>query len=93
MAILLLQWQSRAVRVEYALLRALVNVCTQCIHSQIFLGNYPSKRFTEEGAQGHIAAFEKKLTGIEDKIKARNEGLDVPYIYMMPTKIPNSITI
>ena len=60
---------------------------------QIFLGNYPSKRFTEEGAQKHIAAFEENLRTIEDDIKKRNEKLDVPYIYMMPTKIPNSITI
>jgi hypothetical protein len=57
------------------------------------LGNYPSKRFTEEKALKHIADFEKRLAEIESGIKKRNENLDVPYIYMMPTKVPNSITI
>ena len=60
---------------------------------QIYLGNYPAKRFTEEGPQQKITGFEKRLAEIDDEIESRNSDLDVPYTYMLPKKIPNSITI
>ena len=59
----------------------------------MFLGDYPYVRFTEDNIQGYIERFQKRLEGIEGEIKVRNESLDVPYIYMLPTNIPNSITI
>lgn len=64
-----------------------------CTHMQVYLGNYPKKRFTEEKVQQKIMAFESQLTEIVNEIRIRNSKLDVPYTYMMPTKIPNSITI
>lgn len=60
---------------------------------QVYLGDYPYKRFTESKIQRYIERLQKRLEGISGEIKVRNEGLDVPYIYMLPKNIPNSITI
>ena len=58
----------------------------------MFLGKYPI-RFTEKDIQHYIERLNKALNGISGEIKVRNEGLDVPYTYMLPENIPNSITI
>ena len=50
-------------------------------------------RFTEKDIQHYIERLNKALNGISGEIKVRNEGLDVPYTYMLPENIPNSITI
>ena len=60
---------------------------------QVFLGNYPYQRFTEEKIQKQILQFQKKLAQISLEIKERNKGLDVPYTYLLPERVPNSITI
>ena len=57
------------------------------------MGDYPYERFTESNIQDHIKKFQTKLEDITKEIEERNKGLDVPYIYMLPKKIPNSITI
>ena len=60
---------------------------------QIYLGDFPYKRFTETNVQRYIERLQKKLEGISGEIKVRNEGLDVPYTFMLPKNVPNSITI
>ena len=64
-----------------------------CCLFQLFLGDYPFKRFTESNVLNYIERFQRKLEGIGGEIDVRNESLDVPYTYMLPKKIPNSITI
>ena len=61
--------------------------------TQVFLGNYPARRFTEAVPLGAINKFQDKLKEITAQIIKRNETLDVPYVNMLPSKIPNSITI
>lgn len=71
-----------------------VSILLLCyIFPQIYLGNFPAKRFTEEVPQDLISRFQRQLEGITGDIEERNKKLDVPYTYMLPTKIPNSITI
>ena len=60
---------------------------------QIYLGDYPDRRFTEEIPLGLITRLQKQLSGITGDIEERNKKLDVPYTYMLPNKVPNSITI
>lgn len=60
---------------------------------QIFLGDYPNKLFMEPNIQKYIDEAQKKLKGIELEIKERNKSLDVPYVYLLPSRVPNSITI
>ena len=40
-----------------------------------------------------ITKFQDRLKEINAEITERNEKLDVPYLNMLPTRIPNSITI
>ena len=37
--------------------------------------------------------FLSDLKELDEKFTKRNESLDVPYKYMMPSRVPNSITI
>lgn len=60
---------------------------------QVYLGDFPFKRFTENTVQRYIERLQKRLEGISGEILVRNESLDVPYTYMLPKNIPNSITI
>ena len=43
--------------------------------------------------QNMIERFRKALDEIDGQIKERNAQLDVPYTYLLPTRVPNSITI
>ena len=60
---------------------------------QLFLGSFPADRFTEPKAQNLISRFRGVLDGIDGDIKERNKSLDVPYVYLLPSRIPNSITV
>ena len=60
---------------------------------QIFLGQYPARRFSEKIPKEMIAEFQKDVDRIAGEILERNTKLDVPYTYMLPSKVPNSITI
>ena len=60
---------------------------------QIFLGSYPARRFAEKAPNQFIAKFKEDLDRITGEIQKRNTKLDVPYTYMLPSKVPNSITI
>jgi hypothetical protein len=57
------------------------------------LGEYPSSIFSEKAAQRLIKQFQYDLEDISEDIQKRNRDLDVPYTYMLPGKVPNSITI
>jgi arachidonate 5-lipoxygenase len=54
---------------------------------------YPSSIFSEQGAQRRVKQFQYDLEDISEYIQKRNTDLDVPYTYMLPEKVPNSITI
>ena len=59
----------------------------------MYLGTYPAELFVEKEAKAAVEKFRKRLEEIEEEIKERNEDLDVPYTYLLPSRIPNSITI
>lgn len=59
----------------------------------MLLGTFPAELFTEEKAKAAIKEFNATLDAITEEFERRNLDLEVPYIYMMPKKIPNSITI
>lgn len=50
-------------------------------------------KFTEPSILKLIEKTSAKLAVIAKEIKERNETLDVPYPYMSPPNITNSITI
>lgn len=57
------------------------------------LGTYPDEHFTEEAPRQSIAAFQKCLAQISKDIRARNESLALPYAYLDPPLIENSVSI
>ncbi|XP_026886847.2 hydroperoxide isomerase ALOXE3-like [Electrophorus electricus] len=57
------------------------------------LGNYPEVHFSEEIPQKQIQQFQTDLLQIEKKIETRNKTLELPYTYMSPQNMNNSITI
>ncbi|ERE69415.1 epidermis-type lipoxygenase 3-like protein [Cricetulus griseus] len=57
------------------------------------LGTYPDEHFTEEAPQKSIAAFQNCLAQISRDIRERNESLELPYAYLDPPLIENSVSI
>eukprot|EP00731_Ephydatia_muelleri_P012489 Em0006g1383a len=54
---------------------------------------FPAERFTESKAQVEIVNFRKSLINLDADIVERNKPLDVPYVYMQPSRVTESITI
>ncbi|XP_038831711.1 polyunsaturated fatty acid lipoxygenase ALOX12-like isoform X1 [Salvelinus namaycush] len=57
------------------------------------LGQYREQYFTESQAQEVIDKFKQELKEIEEHILTQNEGLELPYLFLLPSRIENSITI
>ncbi|XP_043093196.1 LOW QUALITY PROTEIN: polyunsaturated fatty acid 5-lipoxygenase-like [Puntigrus tetrazona] len=60
---------------------------------EVLLGVYPNKHFTEKSVTEATKTFRKKLVEVTNIIKRRNEKLKVPYWYLSPDRIPNSVAI
>jgi arachidonate 15-lipoxygenase len=55
---------------------------------------YPSRSaFPDQRAYPILAVFQAKLTAIENEIERRNLTRFTPYIFLKPSRIPNSINI
>ncbi|XP_018426423.1 PREDICTED: hydroperoxide isomerase ALOXE3-like [Nanorana parkeri] len=57
------------------------------------LGNYPNIRFTEQMPQQFIKDFQNKLAEISKHIQKRNKTMHLPYPYLDPSAIENSVSI
>ncbi|XP_034532020.1 arachidonate 12-lipoxygenase, 12S-type [Notolabrus celidotus] len=57
------------------------------------LGQYTEEHFTEGRAQDLIDKFRSELKEIEEHILSENEGEELKYLYLLPSRIENSITI
>nr|XP_003818095.3 polyunsaturated fatty acid lipoxygenase ALOX15B isoform X4 [Pan paniscus] len=57
------------------------------------LGTYPDEHFTEEAPRRSIATFQSRLAQISRGIQERNWGLVLPYTYLDPPLIENSVSI
>uniref|UniRef100_A0A3B4TNC7 Arachidonate 12-lipoxygenase n=1 Tax=Seriola dumerili TaxID=41447 RepID=A0A3B4TNC7_SERDU len=62
-------------------------------NGQIPLGQYTEQHFTEGRAVELIDGFRTELKEIEDHILSQNEGLELQYLFLLPSHIENSITI
>lgn len=60
---------------------------------QVLLGQYPEERFDEPTPKQMIKEFQAELSYLSEEITARNSRLEVPYTYLNPTEIENSVTI
>ncbi|XP_042073197.1 hydroperoxide isomerase ALOXE3 isoform X2 [Haplochromis burtoni] len=59
----------------------------------VFLGNYPEEHFTEEVPLKKIKQFQEDLGKLSADIEDRNKRLDLPYTYLDPKFIENSVSI
>lgn len=50
-------------------------------------------RFTEEFPLQKIKEFQEELKKLSADIKARNSSLDLPYTYLDPEVVENSVSI
>ncbi|XP_030627290.1 polyunsaturated fatty acid 5-lipoxygenase isoform X2 [Chanos chanos] len=66
---------------------------SQFQENELFLGMYPDEHFTEKPVKEAMETFRKKLTEISKFIKNRNEGKKLPYYYLSPDRIPNSVAV
>lgn len=82
-----------ATKHQSSLTIATVYDLTRIFNDEKFIGDYPEELFIEEPAKTAIEVFQRKLKGISAEIKARNAKLRVPYPYLLPERIPNSIAI
>lgn len=57
------------------------------------LGSYPDERFHEAAPKQMIKEFQAELSYLSEVIKLRNSKLEVPYTYLDPAEIENSVTI
>ncbi|KAM9339251.1 polyunsaturated fatty acid lipoxygenase ALOX15B-like [Symphorus nematophorus] len=61
-------------------------------NAQVPLGTYPEQRFDEPAALQMIKDFQAELSSLSVAITKRNSELELPYNYLNPKKIENSIT-
>ncbi|KAM4529541.1 hydroperoxide isomerase ALOXE3-like [Fundulus diaphanus] len=57
------------------------------------LGTYPEEHFDEPALKQMIKEFQAELTYLSEEIAVRNSQLEVPYPYLDPAVIENSVTI
>ncbi|XP_041855695.1 arachidonate 12-lipoxygenase, 12R-type-like [Melanotaenia boesemani] len=58
-----------------------------------FLGKFPEDHFTETEPCEKIKKFREELATLSKEIKARNEKMKVPYTYLDPEVVENSVSI
>ncbi|MCB9756482.1 MAG: lipoxygenase [Myxococcales bacterium] len=57
------------------------------------LGRYPALHFPQRAVQRRLSAFQARLAELEIEIAARERGRLLPYPFLMPSRIPQSIHI
>ncbi|KAL7888998.1 hypothetical protein AOLI_G00039720 [Acnodon oligacanthus] len=72
---------------------AIVYLLSQESADRYPLGHYPEELFGEEMPLKLIAQFKSALQGLEMKIDTRNEKLVLPYTYLNPRNVDNSVAI
>uniref|UniRef100_A0AAY4B0T5 Uncharacterized protein n=1 Tax=Denticeps clupeoides TaxID=299321 RepID=A0AAY4B0T5_9TELE len=60
---------------------------------QLALGHYPEQLFVEKEPLERMEDFKRRLQVLSYDIKARNVGLPLPYTYLDPENIENSVAI
>ncbi|XP_039089677.1 polyunsaturated fatty acid 5-lipoxygenase isoform X1 [Hyaena hyaena] len=61
--------------------------------NELFLGMYPEEHFIEKPVKEAMARFRKNLDTIVSVIAERNKNKKLPYYYLSPDRIPNSVAI
>ncbi|KAF7479861.1 hypothetical protein GHT09_008941 [Marmota monax] len=65
----------------------------RCQPVMVVLGQHKEKYFSGPGPQAVLQQFQEELAVMDREIKVRNAGLDLPYEYLQPSMVENSVTI
>uniref|UniRef100_A0A8D2LIB4 Arachidonate 5-lipoxygenase n=1 Tax=Varanus komodoensis TaxID=61221 RepID=A0A8D2LIB4_VARKO len=66
---------------------------SQFQENEVFLGMYPDEHFTERPVKEAMKRFRENLDEITSGIAERNRNKNLPYYYLSPDQIPNSVAI
>uniref|UniRef100_A0A8C4PT81 Lipoxygenase domain-containing protein n=1 Tax=Equus asinus TaxID=9793 RepID=A0A8C4PT81_EQUAS len=66
---------------------------SQFQENELYLGMYPEEHFIEKPVKEAMARFRKNLDAIVSVIAERNKNKKLPYYYLSPDRIPNSVAI
>ncbi|XP_066456712.1 polyunsaturated fatty acid 5-lipoxygenase [Eleutherodactylus coqui] len=61
--------------------------------NELFLGMYPDEHFVEKSMKQVMAKFRKNLEDIASFILDRDKNKKLPYYYLSPDRIPNSVAV
>ncbi|KAL3883127.1 hypothetical protein ACJMK2_029420 [Sinanodonta woodiana] len=59
----------------------------------VYLGDFPDAYFAEAAMQRIKDEFQQSLKRISEQIKTRNRKMDIPYYYLLPERVPNSVSV
>uniref|UniRef100_A0A3P9N3B1 Si:dkey-17e16.9 n=1 Tax=Poecilia reticulata TaxID=8081 RepID=A0A3P9N3B1_POERE len=60
---------------------------------EVVLGEFPEEHFDEPLPKEIIKALQADMSYIKEEIAARNSKLEMPYTYLNPDVVENSVTI
>ncbi|XP_003219928.1 polyunsaturated fatty acid 5-lipoxygenase isoform X1 [Anolis carolinensis] len=66
---------------------------SQFQENEVFLGMYPDEHFIEKPVKDAMKKFRKNLDDITSDITERNRNKKLPYYYLSPDQIPNSVAV
>lgn len=66
---------------------------SQFQENELYLGMYPEEHFIEKPVKEAMTRFRKNLEAIVSVIAERNKNKKLPYYYLSPDRIPNSVAI
>ncbi|KAM9798188.1 hydroperoxide isomerase ALOXE3-like [Neosynchiropus ocellatus] len=72
---------------------ALAALLSATLEDFVPLGSYPEERFVEPAPKRMIEEFQKALSDLSAEVTARNSQLEIPYTYLNPVAIENSILL
>lgn len=66
-----------------------------CISSphQVPVGQHQEEYFSGPGPKAVLQQFREELAAMDKDIEVRNEKLDIPYEYLRPSLVENSVAI
>ncbi|KAL3883125.1 hypothetical protein ACJMK2_029418 [Sinanodonta woodiana] len=81
------------VKADQALAVAFANYLSTYSEDEVYLGEFPDVFFAETAVLKLQEEFRQELKKISEQIKTRNQKMDIPYYYLLPERVPNSVSV
>lgn len=60
------------------------------LSDEVYLGDYPDSHFTETEVREILDWFSDEMRNVSKAIHERNNDLEVPYVYLLPERVPKA---